>query len=548
MSDSDDDLFGASSNDDGGDTDELIAASKAADAKPIAKKKKTSSGGGGRLKKKGASAKNIPDADNDSDDEATGLFDSDEEGDGDGDDSPKKKSAAKKKAPKKKAAGSGKPMTKREKMEALRAKKRAANGEEELPKRGRDKDSKKKSSDPDAEKEKGYNSGNSYDSGAEYVRTKDDDDFIDVEGEDEEVVKEYYREQRFDDERPEGDYSDDEEEGRRKKSRGGKSSGKRKAGPDTLSAADKADEDNPMMQAVNRMKKKKKVVRTFEEVKDLAQEFVASMDNAADHDDIAMVEKRVPLSKLKLLPKAVEIMTKVDMVRPLLEADVLVAIKRWIKPMPNGSLGNVTVRQRLLECVSKMTGENGIDTDDLKRSEFGKLAMVLYKHKKETPQIKKILRGLIEQWGRQIFKKSGDMRDLQSAQSSRRREGGLTAISRAYAVANEEEEASAAQSQKRSKSSKRGLMHGDDIGDVISNGVKQGRDSGKNRVRIPYSKGFHYTVRPSDVTGDVSDKKTRISTVKEARGSLHKRMLEKTRPVSKNSRSANISIEGRVAK
>jgi len=545
MSDSDD-LFGASSNDEGGDTDELIAASKAADAKPIAKKKKSS--GGGRLKKKSA-AKNIPDADNDSDDEATGLFDSDEEGDdNDNDDSsPKKKLAAKKKAPKKKAGG--KPMTKREKMEALRAKKRAANGEDEKPKRKGDK---KKSSDPDAEKEKGYNSGNSYDSGAEYVRNKDDDDFIDVEGEDEEVVKEYYREQQFDDERPEGYYSDDEDEGGRKKGRGGKSSGsKRKAGPDTLSAADKADEDNPMMQAVNRMKKKKKVVRTFEEVKDLAQEFVASMDNAADHDDIAMQEKRVPLSKLKMLSKAVEIMTKVDMMRPLLEADVLVAIKRWIKPMRNGSLGNVTVRQRLLECISKMTGENGIDTDDLKRSEFGKLAMVLYKHKKETPQIKKILRGLIEQWSRQIFKKSGDMRDLQSAQTSRRREGGLAAISRAYAVANEEEEAAvaaAARSKKRSNSSKRGLMEGGDLGDVISNGVKQGRDTGKNRVRIPYSKGFQYTVRPSDVTGDVSDKKTRISTVKEARGSLHKRMLEKTRPVSKNSRSANISIEGRVAK
>eukprot|EP01083_Nonionella_stella_P272826 925357_1 len=273
------------------------------------------------------------------------------------------------------------------------------------------------------------------------------------------------------------------------------------------------------------------------------------MDNAADHDDIAMQEKRVPLSKLKMLPKAVEIMTKVDMMRPLLEADVLVAIKRWIKPMRNGSLGNVTVRQRLLECISKMTGENGIDTDDLKRSDFGKLAMVLYKHKKETPQIKKILRGVIEQWSRQIFKKSGDMRDLQSAQTARRREGGLTAISRAYAVANEEEEAAVARSKKRSsKSSKRGLMEGEDLGDVISNGVKQGRDAGKNRVRIPYSKGFQYTVRPSDVTGDVSDKKTRISTVKEARGSLHKRMLEKTRPVSKNSRSANISIEGRVAK
>ncbi len=523
MSDSDDELFGGDSGSDGGDTDELIAAAKKADAKPIAKKKATSSGNGGRLKKKKIGKKKIPDADGNSDDE--GLFDSDDEG-------AKKKKAAPVK--KKKA------LSKREKMEALRAKKRAAMGTEPSESR---RSRSKEGSDDGKEGSKAGEGGDAYDSGEEYVRTKADDDFIDVEGEDEDVVREYYAEQKFDDERPD-DFDDDEDMERRGKKGSKSSSSKRGRGPDSLSAADKADQDNPIMQAVNRMKRKKKVVKSYEEVKDTAQEFVSKMENAADHDDVAIQEKRPGLKRLQMLPEVLDMMTNTELMRPLLEADILIVIKRWIQPLSNGSLGNVTVRSKLLKAISKMTGENGIDTDDLKRSEFGKLVMVLYKHKKETPEVKKLLKALIEQWSRQIFKKSGDMRDLQSAQSIRRRDGGggLTAISRAYADAGAEEEAMAS----RAKKSRRD--YGDDIGDAIVNSRKQARDMGKNRVRIPYSKGFQFTIRPENVTGDVTDKKTRISTVKDSRGSLHKRMLDKKRPVSKNNRSANISIEGRPTK
>lgn len=531
MSDSDDDLFGGDSGSDGGDTDELIAAAKKADAKPIAKRKAPSSGSG-RLKKKKIGKKKIPDADGDSDDsDDDGLFDSDDEG--------AKKSKA---APAKKK----KALSKREKMEALRAKKRAAMGTEPSESRSsrskRGAEGEKEASKP-ADGEKVFEEGDAYDSGEEYVRTKADDDFIDVEGEDEDVVREYYAEQKFDDERPDG-IDEDEDMPRRGKKGGKSSSNKRGRGPDSLSAADKADEDNPIMQAVNRMKRKKKVAKSYEEVKEIAQEFVSSMENAADHDEVAIQEKRPGLKRLQMLPQVLDMMTNTEMMRPLLEADILVVIKRWIQPLSNGSLGNVTVRQKLLQAISKMTGENGIDTDDLKRSEFGKLVMVLYKHKKETPEVKKMLKVLIEQWSRQIFKKSGDMRDLQSAQSIRRREGGggLTAISRAYADAGAEEAAM------QSSANKSRQNYGDDIGDAIVNSRKQARDLGKNRVRIPYSKGFQFTIRPENVTGDVTDKKTRISTVKESRGSLHKRMLEKKRPVSKNNRSANISIEGRPAK
>jgi len=536
MSDSDDDIFGGSS-DSGGDTDELIAASKS--KAPAIAKKKTNKGGGdskakatskagpkklgaARLKKKQA----IPDADADSDDEAGGLFDSDDE-------DAKGAAAAK-------GGTAGSPpakMSKKERMEALKKRARKAAGLEGGPKKSSKEKSTKDKPDGD-EKEKGYNSGDSYDSG-DYNRTKEDDDFIDVEGEDEELVKEYYKEQIFDDERPDGSDDEMEVQGKGKGKKGGK---KRNRGPDDLDEADRNDQDNPMMEAVNRMKKRKKLVKTFEELKVIAEEFVAKMEYTADQDDLAIKERRPGMKKMLMLPEAMAMMTNSDMVRPLLESDVLSAIKRWIQPLPNGSLGNVTVRQRMIEVVAKMgTGEDhGIDTDDLKKSGFGKLVMVLYNHKKETPGMKKLLRKLIEEWSRTIFGKSGNMKDL--AKVGRRPNTGLTG----YALAASGSAAAAAEQQKPQQSVKR--ENNGDLGDVISSKVKQGRDSGKNRVRIPYSKGFQYTVRPSDVQGDITDKKTRIANVAEKRESLHKRMLEKQRPVNKNSRSANISIEGRPTK
>ena len=75
-------------------------------------------------------------------------------------------------------------------------------------------------------------------------------------------------------------------------------------------------------------------------------------------------------------------------------------------------------------------------------------------------------------------------------------------------------------------------------------------ESGINRVRVPFSKGFQYSVRPQNRTGGVVDKRRQQSTAPPTvvRGKLGKRILEKGRAVSKNVRSANISIEGRATK
>merc|ERR1712127_368573 len=91
-------------------------------------------------------------------------------------------------------------------------------------------------------KDKGYDSGDSYNSGM-FQRTKEDIDFIDNEGEDEDLVKEYNAEQHFDDERPDGESTDEEEAGGRKKKK--PSSYKKRNSADVLSDLEENGDEEP---------------------------------------------------------------------------------------------------------------------------------------------------------------------------------------------------------------------------------------------------------------------------------------------------------------
>lgn len=501
MSDDDDDddnLFA----DSGGDTDDLIAESKK-DAKPIARPKKLTK----KKKKPAAAAKKrkraerVPDADKDSDDDdddGPGLFDSDD----DDDDEPKK------------------PLSKRERMEALRAKKRKVEG-------GR--------SSSSGRKKDGYDSGDSYNS-AEFVRTEEDNNFIDTEGDDQDAIDEFYAEQHFDDERGEA-----EEERPKKKKVSGAGSSSRQSERSQLGNSE-ADKDNPIMQAVNKMKRKKRATKHFSQlVEEDAKPLLEQMEQAADDDDEAIAQKRPALKKLRMLNDLCEKLANRELMRPLLEHDLLSICKRWIQPLPNGKLGNVTVRQRLLHSIGLMTGENGISKDDLRASEFGKVVMSLYMHKHETPGMKRQLKALIDQWSRPIFQKSGNMRDLERVHHSR----GVTGISGISRMHQAGQAARQNEDLNRRSTSRGGKDQ--DLNSLITSGSVGRTQSGINRVRVPYSRGFDYSARPTNRIGGVVDKR-RAGGGPENRQALSKRMLDKKRPKAKNQRSANISIEGRVAK
>ena len=483
------------------------------------------------------------DADGGKSDEVGGLFDSD-----DSDDEAEVEKKSKKLKKSKKGKGSSKKsknkdaaprkkMSKKERMEAMAKRRRIEqNG-------GVDTSEAVSSLEADGARRKkkgdeGYDSEDSYDS-REFVRTKEDDDFIDADDEDPEALQELYREQHFDDERPIG--SDSEEEEGRKGNKKGKVKKSRPRGPDALSDFDlNGDQapDNAILAAVHKMKKKKKEVKKLSELEDEAKTFINRMEQAADADEMAMAERRPATAKLRMLSEVLRVLTKRDMMRPLLEFELLMVARRWVQPLKSGVLGNVTVRQKLLQAIGNMTGENGVNPNDLKRSGFGKTLMALYMHKGETPEMKRMHKAQIEKWSRPIFQRSSNMHDLEKAQKMRRGEGGILGYAQAQAASREVE----------AKGSAYGGDEKQDLSSIISQGAKGARDGGNNRVRVPYSKGFQFTVRPEHRGGDIRDKKTRTVSVRNQREGLHKRMIDKSRPISKNQRSANISIEGRATK
>ena len=490
-SDEDDDLFG----DDSDDTADLIATSKANSAPPPIAKKKSA-----EVPKKKAASKKSRDDDDDSD---GGLFDSDS----DDDDEP---TSAKKKP-------ASIELSKRQRLELLAKKKGgvASKSPEAKSKSNRSEGSGKKGED-------GYDSEDSYDSG-KFERTEEDDNFIDTAGEDADAVNELYSEQYFGDDRPDREHK--------------KTKGKKRRNNDDEAIEDNG-KGNPIMDAVERMKKKKREKKNLSEVEDEAKMFLHRMDAAADEDETAIAERRPATKKLSMLNEVCDMLKRRDVQRILLDLQLLKVCKRWIQPLPNGTLGNITVRQRLLDAISKMTGETGITLSDLKQSEFGKVVMILFKHRSETPAMKRQLKELVDNWSRPIFNKSGNMRDLERVHGSRGADG-LAALSRQHQAV----------SQQSDRDKKRASAQNQDFHSLIESGKKAGAESGCNRVSVPFSRGFAFSVRPeSRASASPVKRNTPSGTPKDNRSNLTKRMVEKSRTVNKNQRSANVSVEGRVTK
>jgi transcription factor SPN1 len=297
------------------------------------------------------------------------------------------------------------------------------------------------------------------------------------------------------------------------------------------------------MAAVHRMKKVKREKKSPIELEEEARSFIAKMDAAAVADEAAVAERRPALQKLSLLNEVCDTLKNKDMQRLLLDLNVLSVVRRWMAPLPNGTLGNVTVRQRLLDAIRNMTGEKGITANDLKESELGKTVMILYKHRSETPNMKRQWKALVEQWSRPIFQKSGNMRDLERVHGARGADG-LAALARQQQLATRQQEQRSQQRQAAASEQ--------DLDSLIASGKKGGTESGGNRVRVPFSKGFAFSVRPDSkaVGAGSPEKRSSGGGAKEdgTRSKLAKRMVEKNRLAGKNQRSANVSVEGRVSK
>lgn len=346
-----------------------------------------------------------------------------------------------------------------------------------------------------------------YDSGEEVVRTAEDDAFIDSD-DDDDIMAEYRNdEQDFRDERPM-----DQTKHKKKRHR------------DEEDGLAPAQDDNPLSIALNEMKRKRHEAWTDDKKGELAQEILMLMDRAADEDEQLFREGNVPVMKLKALPRVQQLLSIKNLQPTLLEYNLLTAMSRWIEPKDRHTLPGLTVRTAIYEILKHLPCQ----LHHLKRQPalIGKTVMKLLKHKKEIPSNKHILNEIIEKWNRLIFNKSSDARSKAhrravhtgaSSGSVQIGSDGMPKMKRQGSVDSVDSEAS-------------GQYQG--FEEILSKMKTTGGSDGFDRVRVPFSTGFQFSVQPVSKV----DKKAAKEILRENAGGSKDTLMKKMKDMSSSGR------------
>ena len=346
-----------------------------------------------------------------------------------------------------------------------------------------------------------------YDSGDEVKRTAEDDNFIDSD-DDADVMEEYKQEQRFDDERPT----------------------KKQKHKEDNRAVREVEDQNPMSQTLSTMKKRKSEEWGEEMKAELAQELLAQMDRAAAEDDEAFQKGAPAISKLKSL-QHVQKMVGIKVLQPtLLEYDLLSVLKRWIEPKDTATLTSMQVRTAVYDMLRKLPCE----VVHLRRSGVGKTVMALLRHKAEVDQNKQILGEIIEKWNRMVFNKSAAMRSRAPIRASAPEVGTASGDIHSAGRVKDQQGASAASAAER-----RGFTE-------ILQTKQSTASNGFDRVRVPYSAGFMFSVQPQSKV----NKKAVQAAMRENSGGTRDVLMKSMRDMSGSGkkqafRAVEASLTGR---
>ena len=331
-----------------------------------------------------------------------------------------------------------------------------------------------------------------YDSGPETVRTKADDAFIDSDDEDKELLNDYEDEQRFDDERP--------------------------AARSRTERREVIEDSNPLSQTLMTMKKKKAAEWSEEKKAELTQELLAQMDRASLEDDELYAKGQSAVVKLKSL-EHVKNMIGIRLLQPtLLEYDLLSVLRRWIEPKDKITLTGLTVRTSVYEMLRKLPCE----VVHLKRSGIGKTVMALLKHSGEIASNKQLLNEIVEKWNRLVFNKSSDMRHR------------VHRMAEAPIAVKRDDNSSGKNRVSSSIKEERGFH------DILeAQGQKKSGD-GFDRVRVPFSTGFMFSVQPSSKV----DKKAVQTALRESVKGTKDVLLKNMRDMSGSGRKQQFRAVG----
>lgn len=247
------------------------------------------------------------------------------------------------------------------------------------------------------------------------------------------------------------------------------------------------DDDNEIDNILKRLKgrnKKKGDGMTEEQREFFVHGLLVKMDKAYNDDLNCRRNNKPCLNKIKLLNSVIEALQKSSLQQFFLEKNILEVLENWLRPSPvDGSLPDLTIRNKIYDLLFKLP----IESDQLRRANFGKLIAYLRDSKKETSENRAKLRTLVQNWARMIFGKTDNFKMLEQLHSHRN--------SRTFKASPEKAKTGSA---RRSKSNRES-----DIGELSGlNKLKQKNSKGKKQVRaqIPQPRDFQFKRRVVDGT------------------------------------------------
>jgi transcription factor SPN1 len=363
-----------------------------------------------------------------------------------------------------------------------------------------------------------------YASDREPDRTAEDDEFIDRDDDNADLVREYEEDkQDFNDRRPAGSKAS--------------SARARTVGPE--------DDSNPLSQTLVDMKRKRYDEWSDEKKSHIAHELLVQMDRAVVEDEELFRVGSAAIVKVRALPR-VQALVGIKGLQPtLLDHDLLSALRKWIEPRDKNTLPALAVRTAVYDMLRRLPCQ----LDHLRRSGIGKTIMALLKHNQEIDANKQLLNEIVEKWNRLIFNKSSDARSRTQRMASASAPGAAASTSASASVkmsaapAAQPSGGSGARSGAVSSSEQRGLD------EILAGQNSRKIDDEFNRVRVPFSSGFMFSVRPESTV----DKKSVLEAMREASGGtkdvISKRMKDMAGSSKKQAfRPVGVSVTGKAPK
>lgn len=147
---------------------------------------------------------------------------------------------------------------------------------------------------------------------------------------------------------------------------------------------------------------------TDDEIDEICRLFVSKMDSAFKSDVQNNKDKKPGLAKLKMLDETRRMLLRVDFHEALIKSNVLISVRDWLTPLPDGTLPGINIRQTILTALFSF---ETITKYMLKQSLLGG-AIFFFSKNDPDPETKIIANNLLLKYSRSLSSESDSWNSL----------------------------------------------------------------------------------------------------------------------------------------